>query len=84
MENDEEFFDEDFFYPFDFEDGAEDLVGVEEFFIDVHGDGEASFSTSLFHEGHGTWHDGYDGERKRLERIWEDGHEGQRVGLEGC
>ena len=86
MGNDEEFFDEGFFYPSDFEDDVEDLVGVEEFLFGLHGDGKASSSFPIYQ---GTWEDGPEGEREGLEGERErheserEGHEGEREGHEG-
>jgi hypothetical protein len=86
MGNDEEFFNEGFFYPSDFEDDVEDLVGVEEFLFGLHGDGKASSSFPIYQ---GTWKDGPEGEREGLEGERErhegerEGHEGEREGHEG-
>jgi hypothetical protein len=48
MESDAAFLDEDVFYPSNFEDDGENMVGVKEFLLGMHGDGNASSSTRIF------------------------------------
>lgn len=82
MGNDEDFLDGDVFYPSDFEDDVENLVGVEEFLFGVNGG--ASSSSTTFQDTYFEPSD-YD-ETARHEEQWEEwqydenevheGHEG--------